>query len=252
MRDDEVGRAVVVEIGAGTGNLTRKIAPRAKHLFAIERDRDLVPGLRKEFDVEGVTLLEADAKTVPLEDCFGEAALERVATKGAPRILAGNLPYQITGMLLERAVAHRALIDRAVFMVQREVADRIVAEPNSKTYGALSVFVQAAFTAKRLFLVAPGAFFPPPKVTSAVIELVSRNPPRAEEDDAFRAVVKRAFEQRRKQLRNAWSSFGKETLEALADAGLPLEARGETLSVEEFAKAASVLRARRTAERARQ
>ncbi len=177
---------------------------------------------------------------MPLETYFEEACGAEIGSR-PPRVLAGNLPYQITGMLLERAVHHAHALDRCVFMVQKEVADRIVAGPGSKTYGALSVFVQAAFSAKRLFLVSPGAFFPPPKVTSAVIELTPHRPPRALETDAFRNVVRAAFEQRRKTLRNAWSRFGKEALARMSEAGLPLEARGETLSVEDFARAATCL-----------
>jgi 16S rRNA (adenine1518-N6/adenine1519-N6)-dimethyltransferase len=129
-------------------------------------------------------------------------------------------------------------------MVQDEVARRLAAEPGSKDWGALTVFVRAAFDVRRLLRAPPGAFHPPPKVTSAVVELVPLRPPRAEETPPFRALVRRAFEARRKTLRNAWAGLaphpgGLERAAALA--GVRLEARGETLDVESFARMASAL-----------
>jgi 16S rRNA (adenine1518-N6/adenine1519-N6)-dimethyltransferase len=132
---------------------------------------------------------------------------------------------------------HADDLERVVFMVQLEVAERLAAEPGTKTYGALTVFVQAAFDVSKLFDVSKGSFHPPPAVTSAVVRLVPLRPRRAEETDLFRAVVKGAFGARRKTLRNAWRSLGDaETVAAAAaKVGISLDARGETLSVDAFA-----------------
>src|SRR5690606_33791851 len=119
--------------------------------------------------------------------------------------------------------------DRFVFMLQREVVDRLAAPPGSGTYGALSVFVQAACTVELALKVPPSAFHPPPRVSSAVVVMTPRATPIAEEDDVFRAVVKSAFSQRRKMLRNAWRSLEGAT-EAAQAAGIDLDRRAETLS----------------------
>ncbi|MFO0670118.1 MAG: 16S rRNA (adenine(1518)-N(6)/adenine(1519)-N(6))-dimethyltransferase RsmA [Polyangiaceae bacterium] len=237
--ESERGRAFVVELGAGLGALTSELVARAAKLAAIERDRDLVPVLARELaasvDAGVLAIVEGDAKTVDL------TALVAGAPAGAPRVLCGNLPYQLTGPLLERAVQHAALFDRAVFLVQKEVADRLAAEPSTKDYGALTVFVQAAFAVRKLRLVKPGSFLPPPEVTSAVVVLDSRRPPITEETERFRSLVRAAFGARRKTLRNAWSRLGDDVLAAAPSVGISLDARGETLSVEDFARLARAL-----------
>lgn len=229
----------VVEIGAGLGALTAALLEEATAVVAIERDRDLVPILQQRFaNEERLTILEADAAKVDV------AAL--LAPGPAPRVLAGNLPYQITGRLVERAVQQAADLDRAVFMVQREVADRLVASPGTKDYGALTVFTQAAFAVERALKVAAGAFHPRPKVDSAVVVLTPRRPALAIEDDVFRDVVKRAFGQRRKTLRNAYKGLlglERDVVAAAAEGvGISLDARAETLPVEAFAALADRLR----------
>jgi 16S rRNA (adenine1518-N6/adenine1519-N6)-dimethyltransferase len=239
--DGEIGRARVVELGAGLGALTARLARRAARVVAVERDRDLVPVLRKLFAADGdVTIVEADAQTLDVGAHLGGADV--------PRVLCGNLPYQITGALLERAVHDAERVDRIVFMVQREVADRLTACSGSKTYGALTVFVQAAFEVKRVLTVPPGAFHPPPRVSSAVVVMTPRRPARARETALFRELVKHAFSARRKTLRNAWARVAAPlTLAALAqECGISLDARGETLSVEDFARAAAWLEPRLT------
>jgi len=127
-------------------------------------------------------------------------------------------------------------------MVQAEVADRLIAAPATESYGALSVFAQAAFDVRRLLVVRAGAFYPRPEVDSAVVVLQPHATPRAEETDRFRAAVKAAFEMRRKTLRNAWRGlYGWSSAELereAALAGISLDARGETLSVEQFARIA--------------
>ncbi len=236
--DDEIGRARVVEIGAGTGALTLLLAERASTVTAIERDRDLVPVLERALEGTRVRVVEEDAQTVDLLALLGDADAR------SPRVLCGNLPYAITGPLLRRAVEGASGLERVVFMVQDEVAQRLTASPGTKQWGGLTVFVRAAFDARRLLRAAPGAFHPPPGVTSAVVQLLPANPPRARETERFRTLVRRAFEARRKTLRNAWAGLAGDAaaLQRAAErAGVSLDARGETLDVEAFAQMADEL-----------
>jgi 16S rRNA A1518/A1519 N6-dimethyltransferase RsmA/KsgA/DIM1 with predicted DNA glycosylase/AP lyase activity len=169
-----------------------------------------------------------------------------------PHIVAGNLPYAITGRLVQRTVEFAGAIDAAVFMVQKEVADRLAAAPDDDAYGALSVFTQAAFDVERVLVVKAGSFRPPPKVDSAVVLLTPMTPRRAEETPRFRDAVKRAFAARRKTLRNAWKGmYGlspAELAERAQAAGIDLDARGETLAVEAFAAISKALVSRRYAD----
>jgi 16S rRNA (adenine1518-N6/adenine1519-N6)-dimethyltransferase len=233
----------VLELGAGLGALTRPLlAGGVAWLRAVERDRDLVPVLAQELEsavaAGRLSILEADAKAI-------DFAAE-LAARPRPHVVAGNLPYQITGPLLEKAVHAAPSIERAVFLVQLEVADRMAAAPGSDAYGALSVFAQRAFRVARAFVVRRGAFYPQPNVDSAVVTLEPRGSP--PESEAFRTLVRRAFEQRRKQLKNAWSgSFearGLNLATAAQRAGIDLSARGESLSVADFTRMAEELEAR--------
>lgn len=231
----------VVEIGAGTGSLTRPLLARAQHVFAIERDRDLVPVLHEELrsfvEAKRLDILEADAKQVDYENLLAGAA--------RPRAIAGNLPYQLTGPLLRLAVGLADSFDRAVFMVQLEVAERLAAKPSEPEYGALTVFVSAALDVERKMIVRRGAFHPQPRVDSAVVVLTPRAVPWSRETDEFRAVVKAAFAQRRKTLRNAWRGLPNVTSDlveiAAQKAGVDLDARGETLDAATFARMATEL-----------
>jgi 16S rRNA (adenine1518-N6/adenine1519-N6)-dimethyltransferase len=238
--ESEVGRARVLELGAGLGALTSALVDRAAHVTAVERDRELVPLLERAMGdsiaASKLSLLEADAQAVDVASILGDGA-------AGARVLCGNLPYQITGRLLQLAVNARAHVDRVVFMVQDEVAERLVAAPSSKDYGALTIFVRAAFDVTRVRKVSRGAFHPPPLVTSSVVCLVPAVPVRAEETEAFRALVKGAFGTRRKTLRNSWSRVAAPDVIAriAEEAGICLDARGETLGVEAYARAAAAL-----------
>lgn len=232
----------VVEIGAGLGGLTYCLLERGHHVIAIERDRDMIPILSElsAFNLSATDafgeqnsaprfrLLEADAKTVDYGELFGSGA--------EPRVLCGNLPYNLTGVLMRRAIELAPVLQRVVFLVQLEVADRLAAPPNSAAYGALSVFAQAAFIPERSFIVRRGAFYPQPGVDSAVVTLSPRAD-RVAETPRFQQVVSSAFAARRKTLRNAWRALGlgSEQLEAYAArAHISLDARGETLGVDDF------------------
>ena len=223
----------IVEIGAGLGTLTAALLARADHVVAIERDRDMLPILQDELraDLErgALELVEADAAKVDLESLFDRAG-------SRPRVLAGNLPYQITGKLIERATELSTKVNRVVVMVQREVADRLIAPADGEAYGQLSVFVQAAFDVKRELLVSAGCFHPMPEVESAVVVMVPRATPRAVETGTFRSVVHSAFGARRKTLKNALGALIRaDAVRAAVDAtGIDLGRRGETLTVEEF------------------
>jgi 16S rRNA (adenine1518-N6/adenine1519-N6)-dimethyltransferase len=231
--------ALVVEIGAGLGALTRPLLERARTVVALERDRDLVPILRSELATEvesgRLIVVETDAKRFDYESTFD--AVE------PPRAIAGNLPYNLTGPLLERIGGLSRSIERATVLVQLEVADRLAARPGTAAYGALTVFVQATYAVRRAFVVRSGAFHPAPDVDSAVVVLEPHAVPLALETPTFRALVKNAFGKRRKTLKNAWSALGDSgALEAAARrAEIDLGRRGETLGVSEFARMAKEL-----------
>jgi 16S rRNA (adenine1518-N6/adenine1519-N6)-dimethyltransferase len=224
------GDETVVEIGPGRGSLTELLVPVAKRLVLIEYDRMLAARLREKYaSTPSVSVVEADVLTVDL----GEVA-------GGPYVLVGNVPYYITTPILFHALEPRRP-DRAVYLVQREVADRIVAEPGSADYGALSVNVQGFANPRRLFRVAPGSFDPPPKVESAVVRIDPREVPvvDAAHEARFRRFVQEAFGMRRKQMRRVLRSLlnlDAERAEALlAEVGIDPMARPETLSAEQFA-----------------
>ncbi|MEM9731713.1 MAG: 16S rRNA (adenine(1518)-N(6)/adenine(1519)-N(6))-dimethyltransferase RsmA [Myxococcota bacterium] len=223
----------IVEFGPGLGALTYALLVRGCRVTAVELDRDMVGVLREELaETEGLDLIEGDAAGFDLE-AHADSAGEKL-------VVSGNLPYQATGAILRHVVAHRPVLRGAVLMVQKEVRDRLVAEPGSKEYGALTVFTRAGFEVDTLCRLKPGSFHPPPKVESAVVRLRPRTPPLAEETDAFRTVVRAAFHTRRKTLRNALRQIA--TPEAVADALGRAEIdpgrRGETLSISEFARVA--------------
>ena len=233
---------VVVEIGAGTGALTRRLAARGCRVKAVERDPDLIPLLQAELGAHGnVEIVAADALG------FDFAAAAQAA--GRPVVVLGNLPYQITSPLLFRiiaAAAAGAVVKRAVLMVQKEVAERIAARPGSKIYGRLSVMVQAVADAAVLFHVGPGAFIPQPTVTSTVFALTPRASRIAGvEGQLFAAVVRAAFAGRRKMLRRSLEpAFGAATASAaLTAAAIAGTRRAEELTVEEFARLAAQLAA---------
>lgn len=235
--------SLVVEIGAGLGTLTRALVARAGTVVAIERDRDMLPILQAELGTsiaEGkLALVEADAAQVDVAALLSE----HVGSGPGERVLCGNLPYQITGRLIELATGASSLLTRAVFMVQREVADRLMAAAGSEAYGQSTVFVQAAFSVERVMVVRAGCFHPAPRVDSAVVSLTPRPVPRARETRAFQAVVHAAFGARRKTLRNALRAWLSDPLRAerVASTGIDLQRRGETLEVEEFARLAEAI-----------
>jgi 16S rRNA (adenine1518-N6/adenine1519-N6)-dimethyltransferase len=223
----------VVEIGPGQGAITRALAARAAHVLAIELDSTLAAHLRTQFPPERLTIIEADV----LE--FDFAALS--ARAGKRLVVAGNLPYYITSPILLKLAASHAALDRAVLMVQREVADRIVAAPGSRDYGLLSVTVQMYGPVEPLFTLPPGAFSPPPDVHSTVFRW--RFAPRFAElgvdEEGFLRFVRQAFAHKRKTLANNLRAAGyrpEAVPSALEGASIAPQARAEALSIEELVR----------------
>jgi 16S rRNA (adenine1518-N6/adenine1519-N6)-dimethyltransferase len=231
------GEETVIEIGPGRGSLTALLVPVAKRLVLVEVDRTLAARLREKYARDPhVTVVEADVLTVNL----GELA-------AGPFRLVGNIPYNITTPILFHAL-ERPRPDRAVYLVQKEVGDRIAATPGSDHYGALSVNVQALANPKSLFRVGAGAFNPPPKVDSAVVRIDPRPDPviSESEEKSYQRFVIDAFGMRRKQLRRAlrsiWNLPVDVAEEILAECNLDPTVRPETLTPSDFAR---LLRARK-------
>lgn len=223
----------VVEIGPGLGALTRPLLERVTHLDVVEIDRDIASRLRDEFASERLTVHEADALR------FDFAAL------GNELRIVGNLPYNISTPLLFHLSTTATHIRDTLFMLQKEVVDRMVAAPGGKDYGKLSVMLQVKFTLQRLFVVPPGAFRPPPKVDSAVVRLqpLRGDAPRIEDENIFAQVVSAAFNQRRKMLRQSLKVLL--SAEDFVALDVNPEARAEQLRVEEFARCANFVAAAR-------
>lgn len=217
----------LVEIGPGDGALTLPLLDAASSLTAIELDRDLHPVLAARAAAHGeLQLVGADVLDVDL------AAL--ADSLGGPLRLVGNLPYYVSSPILFHCLAHREAIVDMTFLLQKEVVDRVVAAPGSKTYGRLSVMLQLACTASALLEVPPEAFRPPPKVRSALLRLVPR--PAAElpqvDPATLAAVVKAAFAQRRKTLANALGGLLDRA--GIQAAGIDPGLRAEALPPEAF------------------
>jgi 16S rRNA (adenine1518-N6/adenine1519-N6)-dimethyltransferase len=225
----------IVEIGPGRAALTGALIEHAHHIKAIEIDRDLAARLRARFSAEKLTLIEADALT------FNWSELEPV-----PMRIVGNLPYNISTPLLFALMPIADSVIDQHFMLQKEVVDRMVAAPGSKTYGRLSVMLQFRYRLIKLFDVPRGAFKPAPQVTSSVVRmrpLASSELPNVGAE-AFARVVAAAFSQRRKTLRNALSELL--DAEQVIESGVDPQARAETLGVQDFVQLARRFAAAKT------
>ena len=219
--DPKPGDAMV-EIGPGTGALTAELAHALDRLHVVEIDRDLAATLADRFSRDKVIVHQADALEFDFESL------------PAPLRVVGNLPYNVSTPILFRVAAIAPRLKDAVFMLQKEVVERMVAAPATADYGRLSVMLQYRFAMALLLRVPPGAFTPPPKVDSAVVRMVplGEKRPRARDAAFFEKLVAAAFSQRRKTLRNAARDLVPQ--EAFVRAGIDPVRRGETLSVAEF------------------
>lgn len=223
---------VLVEIGPGQGAITFPLLRRHGRLTVVEFDRDLITPLMEAAEGLGeLTIVHKDVLKVDFGKLAGDGRIR----------LVGNLPYNISTPILFHVLEHAEAIVDMHFMLQKEVVDRMAAAPGSKTYGRLSVMLQALCRVTPLFTVAPGAFRPPPKVDSAVVRLVPR--PAAEvgivDPALFERVVREAFGQRRKTLRNALQQVC--SGERIAAVGLRPDARAEQIPVADFIALANSL-----------
>jgi 16S rRNA (adenine1518-N6/adenine1519-N6)-dimethyltransferase len=235
------GSEAVVEIGAGLGALTARLCEQAGKLVAIERDARLAAILRAELgSYPHLELVEGDALEFDL--------LEAARKLGRPLVVIGNLPYVVTSPVIFsviEAAKGGQVVDRAIFMVQKEFAQRMLSPPGSREYGRLSVMVQQIAEVQILFHVGAGVFLPPPAVTSTVVRLRPRARPLGDVRDPalFSLTVREAFGTRRKMLRRALEpAFGAaRSSAALAAAGIPGTRRAEELTVADFARLANAL-----------
>ncbi len=229
-------RDIVLEVGPGLGELTKLLASKAKRVIAIEVDESMVAMLSDRLaDYENIVLLRGDALKF---DFLGESR-----KRGEKLKVVSNLPYNISTQLLFRLVEMREALSGMTLMLQREVAERIVANPGEKRYGILSVLVQLYCDTCIRLLVMPSSFYPRPKVESAVVRFDFLQKPRVEieNEPIFRKVVKASFGHRRKTLKNAlknaafFSVKGEEIEVNLRNVGIDPRRRGETLTLQEFA-----------------
>jgi 16S rRNA (adenine1518-N6/adenine1519-N6)-dimethyltransferase len=221
---------LVLEIGPGEGVLTEKLIALGNRVIAIEIDPDLGARLRARFG-DKLEIRNEDAVEAPLPD--------------SPYRAVGNLPYNVGTPILRRIIADPNC-RRAVFMLQKEVADRVAAKPGSEPYGYLTLYVQAFATAKNVMTLDPKSFYPPPKVRSAVVVLDPRDPGLSSPREEVIELVSASFRMRRKKLVNnltSWRNLTREqVLEAMTAAGIDLDVRAETLGLAQFDALTGALR----------
>ena len=222
---------IVVEIGPGEGVLTEKLVALPNRIIAVEIDPQLEARLRAKFG-DRLELRNEDAVDAAMPD--------------TPFRAVGNLPYNVGTPILRRVIADPNC-RRAVFMLQKEVADRVVAKPGTEPYGFLTLYVQAFAEAKSIMTLEPKSFYPPPKVRSAVVVLDPRDPGLTSPREAVLDLISASFRMRRKKLVNnltAWRDLPRErVLSAMRDAGIDEDARAETLGLAEFDRLAGQLSA---------
>ncbi len=245
---------VIIEIGPGKGALTAMLCKRSGHLVAVEIDARLAEELHRSLKAENVTIITADALSLNWAELVKgsktkvDASVRGEEDRGRVRIVA-NLPYYISTPIIEKLLSCADLLFDMTLMLQKEVADRIAAEPGGKEYGYLSVMVQYHCVATRLFEVSPSAFTPEPKVDSAVIRLRVREQRavKVADERRFFSLVRACFAQRRKTILNnlkvaaASQAFVRDVQLALEAASVASQRRAETLSIAEFAALAEVL-----------
>jgi 16S rRNA (adenine1518-N6/adenine1519-N6)-dimethyltransferase len=241
VRTAQVGKEdVVLEIGPGLGGMTLALAYEVKKLIAIEIDPKLVAILKEKMERHhNVEVVKSDILKVDFKHFLKK--------EGRPVKVVANLPYQISTPLLFRFIESKEAFSTFTLMLQKEVAERMVAPPGKKEYGPLSIFVQLFLDVSIRFFIKPSAFFPPPKVESAVVQMVWKEKPKIEKEDEewFKRVVKACFGYRRKTLINALRHSELSLPESIGSRmdkiGIDPRRRPETLTIEEFAKLANVL-----------
>lgn len=213
----------ILEVGPGMGVLTQFLLNKYKEVKVIEIDRESIVYLHHSFPTLSSHIIEGDFLQQPLNELFD----------GAPFLLIGNYPYNISSQIFFHLLEYRDLVPAAAGMLQKEVAQRLASGPGSKEYGILSILLQAWYDIEYLFSVSPDNFSPPPKVQSGVIRLIRNQ--RTElgcDEELFKKVVKTTFNQRRKMLRNSLKPLLQES--KMPDSHTLLQKRPEQLSVEDF------------------
>jgi len=221
----------VLEIGPGTGRLTKYLIRHAGHVIAVEKDYEMVKELNATFSIsKNLTIVHADILEIDIESIL--------ETSNA--LFCGNLPYNISTPILFKLRDRRTFLKRGVITIQKEVATRLVAVPGSKDYGILSVLMQSVAHIKKMFDISPKSFIPPPKVTSSVVEIIfpSKPPHHIENQEFFTKVVKTAFSKRRKMIRN---TIPKEWANLLHLAGIDSTRRPETITISEYISLACIV-----------
>ncbi|MDD2260837.1 MAG: 16S rRNA (adenine(1518)-N(6)/adenine(1519)-N(6))-dimethyltransferase RsmA [Clostridia bacterium] len=228
----------VIEVGSGTGALSSLIAPHCKKLYAIETDQDLIKPLSATLsDYSNVEVVNKDILKIDINTLIN--------TKDGYKTVA-NLPYYITTPVINKFIEQEHLPDVMVFMMQKEVADRILEKEGSRIYGSFTIYVNYRYAASFVAHVPPESFIPSPKVTSTVLKFIKRDKPLVDvpSEEFFFSVVRASFSQRRKKLSNCISSMSsfnisKEDVEKiLSDMGLRTDIRAESLSIQKFAELA--------------
>jgi 16S rRNA (adenine1518-N6/adenine1519-N6)-dimethyltransferase len=224
----------VLEIGAGLGILTIAAAKKVRKLWAVEKDRRLIPLLRSELQMQGIVnveILEQDALTLELAALAGSSAITVI----------GNLPYNISSQIVIKLIQERRVVRRAVLMFQKELAERLCAQPGSRDYGRISVLLQYCAEIASLRNIKAEQFHPRPQIDSAVLrfDFKTHIDPQAKDEKMLTRVIQAAFGQRRKTLRNALTAGGlpledEGIMQALQLCGIDPVRRAETLSVSEF------------------
>ncbi len=221
----------MVEIGPGLAAMTRLLLESLERLHVVELDRDLVARLKRQFDPARLVVHEGDA----LQFDFGTIPVPQ----GRKLRVVGNLPYNISSPLLFHLAQIASHVEDQHFMLQKEVVERMVAAPGSKTYGRLSVMLQWRYYMELLFVVPPTAFDPPPQVDSAIVRMIPLAQPLPCDAGRLELVVAKAFSQRRKVIRNCLAGMFSE--QDLIDTGIDPQARPETVPVESFVALANRL-----------
>jgi len=224
----------LLEIGPGTGKLTRHLLKNAGRVTVIDTDREMVEILKENFpSAKNLEIVHADFLKINLSSLFHQQP-NRV-------IFCGNLPYNISTPILFKLKENRSLFSRGVVMVQKEVALRLTARPSTKDYGILAILMQSVADIKKCFDVSPGSFIPPPKVFSSVVSIKFYDLPRYEikDESVFTKIVREAFSKRRKMIRN---TVHKEYLPYLEEAGIDPKLRPEDVPIEDYARLSSIVK----------
>lgn len=223
-REDDL----MVEIGPGQLAMTEPLLARLKQLTVIEIDRDLVQRLARRYPAERLRVIESDVLKVDLKALFAE----RISASARKLRVVGNLPYNISTPILFHLMEYVDLIEDQHFMLQKEVVQRMIAEPGSKDYGRLSVMLQQRYAMEGLFDVGPEAFDPPPRVDSAIVRMIPLAEDRLQPKNyqLFAEIVAQAFGQRRKMIRRSLAQWRLD----FAALGIEATARAEDLSLQQF------------------